>query len=377
MKARPAHMLIASIRRDGGTQIRAALDEATVVRYADALKAKVKLPPETVFYDGTDHWMADGFHRVEARLRCGEVRATVDVVSGTRRDAILHACGANAEHGLPRSNADKRRAVETILGDDEWSSLPDRTVARLVKVSHHLVAEVRESIRMRCGVAGNSPISTSVSHIGNNSDLPARALGSPQGPGDKADAGMASGSGDEGEGAEVTGNADVPPVADEPRLAMDTLGLELSGGQIEQWVALEAALSSYDNHLRAAQAALTPLFGQPVGNALIQLRQETHELAARARKSLTPRTVCPYCKDGDGTLGRRVNCNGCHNRGFLTEDQLSAVPAELKAKGDAAKVIDQKAGGYVPRPRALKVELVDEAGVSTPFEDETNSGGEW
>ena len=42
------------------------------------------------------------------------------VKAGTRRDAVLAAAGANAAHGLRRSAADKARAVDALLTDDEW-----------------------------------------------------------------------------------------------------------------------------------------------------------------------------------------------------------------------------------------------------------------
>ena len=35
-----------------------------------------------------------------------------DVRQGTRRDALLFAAGANSSHGLSRTTADKRRAIE-------------------------------------------------------------------------------------------------------------------------------------------------------------------------------------------------------------------------------------------------------------------------
>jgi hypothetical protein len=65
---------------------------------------------------------------------------------GTRRDAILHAAGANAAHGLRRTNADKRRAVETLLRDEEWSKWSDREIARLCAVSHPFVSQIRQSL---------------------------------------------------------------------------------------------------------------------------------------------------------------------------------------------------------------------------------------
>lgn len=64
--------------------------------------------------------------------------------AGTRRDAILYAVGANATHGLPRSNADKRRAVETMLRDEEWVVWSDREIARRTQTSAPFVAKVRE-----------------------------------------------------------------------------------------------------------------------------------------------------------------------------------------------------------------------------------------
>ena len=65
---------------------------------------------------------------------------------GTRRDAILHASGANADHGLRRSNADKRKAVLTLLEDDEWSQWSDREIAKRCGVSGGLASRTRRSL---------------------------------------------------------------------------------------------------------------------------------------------------------------------------------------------------------------------------------------
>src|SRR5262245_22985512 len=69
-------LAIQQIRRDGGTQSRAALNEETITDYADAMEDLLRIPnglsqfpPLIVFYDGTDYWLADGFHRVEAYER--------------------------------------------------------------------------------------------------------------------------------------------------------------------------------------------------------------------------------------------------------------------------------------------------------------------
>jgi hypothetical protein len=52
------------IRLDGGTQIRACSTFQTKVEdYAIAMTQDADFPPLTVFWDGADYWLADGFHR--------------------------------------------------------------------------------------------------------------------------------------------------------------------------------------------------------------------------------------------------------------------------------------------------------------------------
>jgi hypothetical protein len=51
------------------------------------------------------------------------------VRAGTRRDALLYALSANAGHGHRRTNEDKRRAVDIMLADPEWSQLTDQAIA--------------------------------------------------------------------------------------------------------------------------------------------------------------------------------------------------------------------------------------------------------
>jgi len=97
-----------------------------VAEYAEHIES---LPPVVVFYDGTAYWLADGFHRVAAHVKAGRESVLADVRQGHRRDAILHSVGANAAHGLRRTNADKRRAVEILLRDEEWSGWSNVVIA--------------------------------------------------------------------------------------------------------------------------------------------------------------------------------------------------------------------------------------------------------
>lgn len=134
------------IRTDGGTQARAALDPATVDDYAEKMRAGEVFPEVITFFDGTDYWLADGFHRHAATVKAELAEIAADVRQGTRRDAVLYAVGANARHGLRRTDADKRRAVETLLRDEEWAGWSNREIARRCGVTHTFVGTVREEL---------------------------------------------------------------------------------------------------------------------------------------------------------------------------------------------------------------------------------------
>lgn len=363
-----SQMPISAIRRDGGTQIRAGLDEATVAKYAEALKAGATFPPVVVFFDGKVHWLGDGFHTTEAHLRNGVKRIAVDERKGTLRDAILYACGANELHGLPRTNEDKRRAVEVLLGDPEWSAKADRWIAEKARVSHDMVA------RARANWPGMT-VAARQGRDGKQRQLPERLPKTAEG---RAGAGDAEPSDDpcEGErcGAQAgDSSASSPNTAPEPRKDLDVL---------------KAALVAFDHHLRSAQACLSAVntFDPTLAAQLQSLKQGAHELAARARKTVAPAGDCLYCKDPNGDHGRRHECHGCKGLGYLTEDQLSAVPAQLVGTD---QVVDAKAGAFVAakqvveslRPqraeRARRLRIEDEAGnelVTERDEDEDATG---
>lgn len=135
-----------NIRIDGGTQSRLELVESVVSEYADHLAAGESLPPVITFFDGVDHWLADGFHRFFAHKKLGLLEVAADIREGTKRDAILFSVGANGKHGLRRTNADKRKAVETLLKDAEWTKWSDNAIAKACGVSDKTVAAHRTSI---------------------------------------------------------------------------------------------------------------------------------------------------------------------------------------------------------------------------------------
>lgn len=134
------------IRIDGGTQSREHIYDEAVTDYADRLRAGDAFPAVVVFFDGADHWLADGFHRFHAHRAAERASIEADVRDGTRRDAILYSLGANDTHGLRRSSAEKRKAVETMLRDAEWANWSDSKIATICRVDHKTVAARRAAI---------------------------------------------------------------------------------------------------------------------------------------------------------------------------------------------------------------------------------------
>lgn len=137
---------LAKLRFDGDTQMRAALNGDTVAEYRDAMKSGVEFPPIVAFFDGSDYWIGDGYHRWHAAGDAGLDDFPCDVRQGSRRDAILWACGANGSHGLRRTNEDKHRAVKTLLMDSEWVTWSDHVIAEKCGVSQPFVGKLREQL---------------------------------------------------------------------------------------------------------------------------------------------------------------------------------------------------------------------------------------
>lgn len=139
-------LTLEKIRIDGGTQPRVAIDEQVVAEYAELYRTGVDLPPVTVFFDGATYWLADGFHRYWANKKISSDSIFACVQQGTQRDAIIYSVGANALHGLRRTNSDKRKAVLTLLEDEEWSQWSDREIANRCGVTHSTVTRIRSSL---------------------------------------------------------------------------------------------------------------------------------------------------------------------------------------------------------------------------------------
>jgi len=68
--------------KDSGAQVRVEMRAETISDYANDMLDGSAFPPIVVFDDGSDYWLADGFHRVEAGRKIGRETIVAEIKSG-------------------------------------------------------------------------------------------------------------------------------------------------------------------------------------------------------------------------------------------------------------------------------------------------------
>ena len=136
------------VLHDRSTQLReGAGDGDQIDNLREAYEAGAAVPPIVLFaadVSGT-YYIGDGWHRVFAQQGMrGRKTVRAIVRPGGVEAAFRHACGANAAHGLRRTNADKRKAVTAALA--KWPDQSDRAISDICMVDHKTVGARREEL---------------------------------------------------------------------------------------------------------------------------------------------------------------------------------------------------------------------------------------
>ena len=140
------NIALSSIRTDGDTQVRASLDQQIVAQYAEHMADGDHFPPIIVFHDGSEYWLADGFHRYFATKSNAKDEIEADVKTGTLQDAQLYAYGANSRRGLSMSDNDNRNIIIKMIQNPVWGRWTNAEIARHVGVSKMTVGRVKSSL---------------------------------------------------------------------------------------------------------------------------------------------------------------------------------------------------------------------------------------
>lgn len=131
------------LRLDGGTQARVGIDQDTVDTYFEVLEKEAGEWPFgeiDVFFDGSDYFVADGFHRTLAAIRVKRASVPCRVHQGTAKDAMIFGMTANDMHGLRMSREDKRHCVEWLM--EHGGKLTQDQIAEKAGVAKRTVARV-------------------------------------------------------------------------------------------------------------------------------------------------------------------------------------------------------------------------------------------
>ena len=135
-----------NIRIDGGTQARLQLNQDVVAEYAEKMRDGEVFPPVTVFFDGSEYWLADGFHRYFATKSNAKTSIDCDVENGTQQEAKKYSWKANSRRGLRLNHDDYRNIILAMLRDEETKTWSNRQIAEWVGVSHSTVNRVKSSL---------------------------------------------------------------------------------------------------------------------------------------------------------------------------------------------------------------------------------------
>lgn len=269
---------------DGKFQSRTRTQADAVLEYSELLKAGIIMPAIRVALISAyqpKYVVLDGHHRVEAAKACGFTDIMAEIYTLTDSQAVMLSATANQTHGIRRSNADKVRSVEMVLGLPESSEMSDREIAAHIGVSHEFV----RSRRSELGVSKVPTFDISQSEEQDESDD------------DESDS--------DGEVSETK----------EPKAISD----------------MEAAKNKYMNIVAAidgVRAQLVCLQSEKIGYSVNwnALDADIKNLKRCLTDSM-PYADCCYC-NGDG-------CTVCKGTGWLGKVATEMAPSNLKPKKKA------------------------------------------
>lgn len=312
-------------------QTRAALNENTVSDYAEAMERGDKFPPVTVFTDGAEYYLADGFHRVEALRRIGKKAVVAELQDGDYKAALLYALKANSTHGLRRTNADKRHALEMAWNAREHLFGGEPSIGLLAEVCG-VSQRTAASFHTQQGMQIAYPDAPAAPTMPTR---PARPITAENGNAQAENGTFAAPMmpvrrvGRDGKTYTVPVAAPVRPATPtrpaKPAhlVPLDRFGTEIpieinAAFEQEELNEVIRHISDARSVLRAALEDGIEAFKAVRQDALIQLNN-----AYNFVKSAKAHCVCRICQ-GNG-------CKACHERGWQTEEEYERNPKEFKA----------------------------------------------
>ena len=111
----------------------------------------LELPPVGLVNE-EKKWMWDGHGRFKWYTMAKRIKIPAEVKTGEFGDALELSWGANAEHGVRRTNRDKQKAVRSALMSKRARSWSDNKIAKHCKVSQFMVSQMRKKLQQEQGI---------------------------------------------------------------------------------------------------------------------------------------------------------------------------------------------------------------------------------
>lgn len=323
---------LSDLDMDRSVQVRAKLHDETVAEYADHIAAKKPpLPPVIVFGPDTrgKYYLSEGWHRVAAHRKAGRTVIQATIRDGSWKEALEHALGSNAQHGLRRSSADKRRAVELAI--KHWGEWSHQLIADKCGVSKTFVEAIRKDIQPSHGGTVDTP-RTVLGKDGKRRVIPPPPKSPPPSKPPANDEVPTSGKPLSSDVQRLENGPPPAPPLEPPPLPVDRLGVTVPPHLVPLWERrrevqeLIDELSRMQRLIDQAQLDRDPLyFGAGQGNTPVNFSTALGHLkqARSSIKEAMPYAVCPMCQ-GSG-------CRCCSGNGLISKFRYDTIiPASKK-----------------------------------------------
>jgi len=121
---------VASMRGDGQTQHRTAVNPMIVAEYAELMRAGVEFPPVRLWWDGADYWLTDGFQRLAAAKSVGLTQLAAEIRPGSLSEAQWDSYAANGAHGVRRTPEETQRVIRLALRHPNAATMSNVQIAK-------------------------------------------------------------------------------------------------------------------------------------------------------------------------------------------------------------------------------------------------------
>lgn len=303
---------ISKLNTRDSPQVRERINESVMLEYREAMQRGEKFPPIEVADTNEGLLLIDGYHRVAAFAGLSKgTKIQANITKMNKTQAIATALHANVEHGLRRSNEDKRQCV--LLALRTWPDQSNVSISNRCKVDDKTVAKIRRELESAGAIKETA---TRVSRDGKK--MPAKVMRPANKNKAVKDARQAAKSPD--------GKA---------RQYVDALGKAIPVACNQYWERSHEVVD-FTSALKEVRDAVASRDGDKL-YVEVNMKQFVANLnqAMDLLRAAVPYAVCPVCQGHPET--QKGECRLCSGRGLVSYFRYSLTPEKVKKMNKSGK----------------------------------------